>query len=81
MSKTQKVGLRTGRSKAFGQLKRPWSPYRVSNRLESTIFFSSFYAVCFVVLPKNFLASMEVTEAAEATEAKKFQKLSMPQNA
>ena len=30
---------------------------------------------------KNFLASMEVTEAAEATEAKKFQKLSMPQNA
>ena len=30
---------------------------------------------------KNFLASMEVTEAAEATEAKKFQKISMPQNA
>ena len=30
---------------------------------------------------KIFLASMEVTEAAEATEAKKFQKISMPQNA
>ena len=44
-------------------------------------FISSLHAVCFVVLPKKFLASMEVTEAAEATEAKKFQKISMPQNA
>ena len=30
---------------------------------------------------KNFLASMEVAEAGEATEAKNFQKKSMAQNA
>ena len=34
------------------------------------------------VLPQNFFwASMEVAEAAEAAEAKIFQKKSMPQNA
>ena len=45
------------------------------------IFIGSLYAVYLVVPPKIFLASMEVVEAGEATEAKIFQKKSIAQNA